>query len=93
MSFSSISKGVNEIDLNQYTDLSASYYNKVPLEYVVDVVSKLYNLNIQISSLKNNYFTGIIDLKNQEKALRSISLPFSFKVIQQNDNGFILIEE
>jgi transmembrane sensor len=93
LSFSSISKGVNEIDLNQYTDLSASYYNKVPLEYVVDVVSKLYNLNIQIFSLKNNYFTGIIDLKNQEKALRSISLPFSFKVIQQNDNGFILIEE
>lgn len=93
LSFSSITKGVYEIDLNQYTDLSASYYNKVPLEYVVDVVSKLYNLNIQISSLKNNYFTGIIDLKNQEKALRSISLPFSFKVIQQNDNGFILIEE
>ena len=93
LSFSSISKGVNEIDLNQYTDLSTSYYNKVPLEYVVDVVSKLYNLNIQISSLKSNYFTGTIDLKNQEKALRSISLPFSFKVIQQNTNSFILIEE
>ena len=60
LSFSSITKGVYEIDLNQYTDLSASYYNKVPLDYVVDVVSKLYNMNIQISSLKNNYFTGTL---------------------------------
>lgn len=93
LSFSSITKGVYEIDLNQYTDLSASYYNKVPLDYVVDVVSKLYNINIQISSLKNNYFTGTVDLKDQEKALRSISLPFSFKVVQQNINNFILIEE
>jgi transmembrane sensor len=93
LSFSSIAKGVYEIDLNQYTDKSASYYNKVPLDYVVDIVSKLYNINIQISSLKNNYFTGTIDLKDQEKALRSISLPFSFKVVQQNINNFILIEE
>jgi ferric-dicitrate binding protein FerR (iron transport regulator) len=93
LSFSSITKGVYEIDLNQYTDLSTSYYNKVPLDYVVDVVSKLYNINIQISSLKNNYFTGTVDLKDQEKALRSISLPFSFKVVQQNINNFILIEE
>ena len=93
MSFSSITKGVYEIDLNQYTDLSASYYNKVPLDYVVDVVSKLYNINIKISSLKNNYFTGTIDLKDQEKALRSISLPFSFKVVPQNNNNFVLIEE
>jgi len=93
LSFSSITKGVYEIDLNQYTDLSASYYNKVPLDYVVDVVSKLYNINIQISSLKNNYFTGTIDLKDQEKALRSISLPFSFKVVPQNNNNFVLIEE
>ena len=93
LSFSSISKGVYQIDLNKYTDLSTSYYNKVPLDYVVDVVSKLYNINIQISSLKNNYFTGTIDLKDQEKALRSISLPFSFKVVQQNIDSFILIEE
>ncbi|MGB1449348.1 MAG: FecR family protein [Flavobacteriaceae bacterium] len=93
LSFSSMSKGVYEIDLNQYTDLSTSYYNKVPLDYVVDVVSKLYTINIQISSLKNNYFTGRIDLKNQEKALRSISLPFSFKVEQLNPETFILIEE
>ena len=93
MSFSSISKGVYQIDLNKYTDLSTSYYNKIPLDYVVNLVSKLYNINIKISSLKNNYFTGTIDLKDQEKALRSISLPFSFKVVQQNINNFILIEE
>ena len=93
LSFSSITKGVYEIDLNQYTDLSASYYNRVPLDYVVDLVSKLYNINIQISSLKDNYFTGTINLKDQEKALRSISLPFSFKVVPQNNNNFVLIEE
>ena len=93
LSFSSISKGVYQIDLNKYTDLSTSYYNKIPLDYVVNLVSKLYNINIQISSLKNNYFTGTIDLKDQEKALRSISLPFSFKVVPQNNNNFVLIEE
>ena len=93
LSFSSSSQKVDEIDLKQYTNLSTLYYHKAPLEYVVGVVSKLYHINIQVSSLKSNYFTGTIDLKDQEKALRSISLPFSFKVIQQNRENFVLKDE
>ena len=91
--YSSTSEKVDEIDLNPYLNKSIGYYHKVPLDHVVGLVSKLYNLNIQISSLKSHYFTGTIDLKDQEKALRSISLPFSFKVIEENTNDFILIEE
>lgn len=93
LSFNSTSKRINEIDLNLYNNKSIGYYNNVPLDYVVDLVSKLYNIDIQISSIKSNYFTGTIDLKNQEKALKSISLPFSFKVLQQNSKNYILIEE
>ena len=93
LAYSSTSEKVDEIDLNPNLNKSIGYYHKVPLEHVVGLVSKLYNLNIQISSLKSHYFTGTIDLKDQEKALRSISLPFSFKVIEENTNDFILIEE
>ncbi len=82
-----------KVDLNQYKNKSTTYYNSVPLKYIVQLVSNLYNIRIDVDSRKTHFFTGSIPLNNQEKALKAISLPFSFNVIKRANKEFLLIEK
>lgn len=92
-SFNPIDQKVTEFDLSRYKSTSTCYYSRVPLNYIINLVENLYGLKIELKSNKSYYFTGVIPLNDQEKALRSLSLPFSFQVEEHENDTLILVEE
>jgi transmembrane sensor len=92
-SYDSTDQMIKKVDLSPYKNNSTNYYNSVPLDYIVQLVSTIYGITIELNSIKNNYFTGLLPLDDREKALKSISLPFSFKVVEQRANEYLLMGE
>jgi ferric-dicitrate binding protein FerR (iron transport regulator) len=93
LSFNTIDQQINEFEPTQFGNTSSVYYSKVPLNHVIHLIENLYNLNIELQSNKSFYFTGVVPLNNKEKAIKSISLPFSFGIKEGDNGNLILIEE
>ena len=93
LSFNTIDQQINEFEPTQFGNTSSVYYSKVPLNHVIHLIENLYNLNVELQSNKSFYFTGVVPLNNKEKAIKSISLPFSFGIKEGDNGNLILIEE
>ena len=89
------SKGISikEFKISQHETVASVYYSKVPLYYVIGLVENLYEIDIELRSNKIFYFTGLVPLNNKEKAIKSISLPFSFQIKEFKNGNFRLKEE
>lgn len=92
LSYNSIDKAVAPIATRRYDTPSALYYNRVPLDYVIRLVETYYGLKINFQASQKYYFTGLLPLDDEQSALKSIQLPFSFQLKKQADGTMLLIE-
>ena len=93
ISFNTVDLDIKEFKISQHETVASVYYSKVPLYYVIGLVENLYEIDIELRSNKIFYFTGQVPLNNKEKAIKSISLPFSFQIKEFKNGNFRLKEE